>query len=129
VAAAYQVYTQPVFSLIEARIKLAKGIDRMPLPLMIVLRLAYVAAITFVGIIIPFFGALMGLIGAVAITPTTFLLPPLLWLLYKQPAKWSFDWVSNWFLVYITGILGCLGAVGAVYTIIASWANFRVFAG
>jgi len=128
VAAAYQVYTQPVFQLIEARIKLARGIDRVPFPIVIGLRFLYVGLVTFVGIIIPFFGALMGLIGAVAITPTTFLLPPLLWLMYKQPAKWGFDWVSNWFLVWITGILGVLGAIGAMYTIIASWASFRVFA-
>jgi hypothetical protein len=52
---------------------------------------------------------LQGLVGAIAITPTTFLLPPLLWLLYKKPARWSLNWCTNWFLVVSTGIIGVLG--------------------
>jgi hypothetical protein len=71
---------------------------------------------------------LQGLFGAIAITPTTFLLPPLLWLLYKQPRKWSWDWCQNWFLVIITGIMGILGTIGALYGIIKASATYRVFA-
>jgi hypothetical protein len=69
----------------------------------------------------------MGLVGAVAITPTTFLLPPLLWVLYKQPARGSLDWAVNWGLVWVTGALGVLGTIGAVYTITTAWGTFRVF--
>eukprot|EP00775_Hariotina_reticulata_P008259 gene8259-8447_t len=128
VAAAFQVYTQPVFSLIESRIKRAKGVDAVPIVWQVLVRVVYVVLVTFVGILIPFFGALMGLIGAVAITPTTFLLPPLLWVLYKQPPKWSFDWTANWFLVWVTSVLGVLGAIGALYSIITAWTTFSVFA-
>ena len=39
------------------------------------MRIAYIAATTLVSCAIPFFGDLMSLIGAVAITPTTFILP------------------------------------------------------
>lgn len=69
-----------------------------------------------------------GLIGAICITPTTFLLPPLLWLLYKKPAKWGFEWGINWFLVIVTGILGVLGTIGALYGIISAWHTYKVFA-
>lgn len=61
---AQQVYTQPVFQLMEAR--LAKFMGRPAAPLMgrAMLRLVYVLLITFVAILVPFFHALMGLIGA-----------------------------------------------------------------
>jgi hypothetical protein len=71
---------------------------------------------------------LQGLFGAIAITPTTFLLPPLLWLLYKQPRKWGKEWLTNWFLVIITAIMGILGTIGAIYGIAKASATYRVFA-
>jgi hypothetical protein len=81
-----------------------------------------------VGIVIPFFGSLMGLIGAITVTPTTFLLPPLLWLLYKRPAKWGIEWSVNWFLVVVTGIIGVLGTIGAIYGIVAASSTYKIFA-
>eukprot|EP00879_Flechtneria_rotunda_P025399 GHRR01026990.1.p1 GENE.GHRR01026990.1~~GHRR01026990.1.p1 ORF type:complete len:290 (-),score=71.50 GHRR01026990.1:290-1159(-) len=128
VAAAWQVYTQPVFSLIDNRLNKNRGGEEAPTVLRFGLRLAYVALITLVAILIPFFGALMGFFGAVAITPTTFLLPPLLWLLYKRPAKWGPEWAINWILVIVTGILGVLGAIGSVYSIVEAWSSFCNFA-
>lgn len=59
VAAAYQVYTQPVFQLIEHRIKQRTGEPHVNIYLRTVLRLIYVVAVTVVGIVIPFFGSLM----------------------------------------------------------------------
>jgi hypothetical protein len=69
-----------------------------------------------------------GLVGAIAITPTTFLLPPLLWLLYKKPAKWSAEWAVNWFLVFITGLIGVLGEfrAGSAY-ITCTAVDFKCF--
>jgi hypothetical protein len=56
-------------------------------------------------------GALMGLIGAIAVTPTTFLLPPLFWIMFKQPPKWGLEWSINALLVVVTAILGVIGMV------------------
>lgn len=63
----------PVYSLMEARIKQARaGKDKpLPIPLQFGVRLVYVILVTMVAIVVPFFGALMGLIGAIAVTPTT----------------------------------------------------------
>jgi hypothetical protein len=71
---------------------------------------------------------LQGLFGAIGITPTTFTLPPLLWLLHKRPAKWGWEWTQNWFLVIITGLLGVLGTIGALYGIVEASATYRLFA-
>jgi hypothetical protein len=121
------VYTQPVFSLVEAPFR-ARRNDDLPVVLQFGLRVVYVVFCTVIGLLIPFFGYLMGLVGAIAVTPTTFLFPPLLWLMYKKPKRWTFDWTANWFLVWITGILGVLGTIGALYSIIAAWSKFKIFA-
>ena len=64
-----QVYTQPIYSLYEDRIRTARGGEDMPVPMQFGLRNIYVLLITLVALLIPFFGSLMGLVGAVAITP------------------------------------------------------------
>jgi hypothetical protein len=122
------VYTQAIFSLIEDRLRQTRLGDNLPVPLQFGLRTIYVLAVTLVALLIPFFGSLMGLVGAVAITPTTFLLPPLLWVLYKQPPKWGADWTINWALVWVTGAIGVLGSAGALYSIVAAWGTFKIFA-
>jgi hypothetical protein len=123
-----QVYTHPVFSLFEVPLKRKFGAKRIPIWLQFGFRVVYVVLCTVIGLLIPFFGSLMGLVGAVAITPTTFLFPPLLWVMYKRPKKWGFDWTANWFLVWVTGALGVLGTIGSVYSIIVSWSTFKIFA-
>lgn len=128
VAAAFQVYTQPVYQLIETGITKRTGRPSVNPALRITLRLTYVVLLTVIGVIIPFFGNLMGLVGAVGLTPTTFLLPPLLWLLYKRPPRFGVEWWTNWGLVWITGIIGLLGTVGSLYGIIVASASYKIFA-
>jgi hypothetical protein len=53
----------------------------------------------------------MGLIGAIAVTPTTFLLPPLFWIMFKKPPKWGWEWTLNASLVVVTAVLGVIGMV------------------
>lgn len=59
VAAAYQFYTQPVFQLIDYRIKKTTGHPQVNPYLQTAIRLFYVVCVTVVGIVIPFFGSLM----------------------------------------------------------------------
>eukprot|EP00882_Tetradesmus_deserticola_P000139 GHRQ01000155.1.p1 GENE.GHRQ01000155.1~~GHRQ01000155.1.p1 ORF type:complete len:391 (+),score=123.08 GHRQ01000155.1:506-1678(+) len=128
VAAGYQVYINPVFTMCEASLRKRTQTGTVHPVAQTLLRMALVVGVTVVGLLIPFFGSLMGLFGAIAITPTTFLLPPLLWILYKQPHKWGTEWMVNWFLVIITGIMGVLGTIGALYGIIKASATYRIFA-
>jgi hypothetical protein len=97
-------------------------------PSRLALRTTYVGLITLVAIVVPFFGDLMALIGAIAITPTTYLLPPLLWLLLKKPARWGFEWLINVGLVASTAAIGVMGTISAVYLLITHAKEFHVLA-
>ena len=94
----------------------------------LVLRTIYVLACALVACLLPFFGYLMGLFGALAITPTTFLLPSLLWLLMERPRRWRLEWAANWLIVVATGIIGVMGAIGSAYLIVVNARDFRLFA-
>ena len=127
VAAAYQVYSQPVFDMLELAVSKARG-KPVNAIVRVIWRIFYVVVLTVVAILIPFFGSLMGLVGAIGITPTTFLLPCLLWVLYRKPKRFSRSWCINWFLVVVTGIIGILGTIGSIYEIQRQSKNYSIFA-
>lgn len=83
---------------------------------------------SLVAVMIPFFTSLMGLVGALGITPTTFLLPCLLWLMYKKPRRWGWEWCINWGLVFVTGVIGVFGTIGAIYTIVVQSKSYSFLA-
>ncbi|KIY93906.1 hypothetical protein MNEG_14056 [Monoraphidium neglectum] len=129
VLAAYQVYSHPVFDWIETFFGTKRGCTAFSYgswASRLVLRTIYVGLVTLVAILIPFFTDLMALIGAVAITPTTFLLPPLLWLYVRKPRRFGFEWSINVLLVIVTGICGVLGAVSGMWLIVTHASQFRL---
>ena len=94
------------------------------------LRVAYVASTWFLASLIPFFGSLMGLIGAIGATPTNFIIPCLLWLGLKQPKAWvSPMWWMCWGLAAVGTVLGVLGAIGAMYNIVKQSSTYQIFGG
>ena len=110
---------QPFYQLVETSISHRTG-RPVPAVARAALRAVIVGVTLIVALCVPFFGALMGIIGAVGVTPTTFLLPPLLWILYTKPPRWSRSWLVNWVLVFLTGAIGVLGFIGAFYGEVAS---------
>ena len=71
---------------------------------------------------------LMGLFGAIAITPTTFLLPSLLWILWAKPRRFGIEWSLNALVVVVTAVIGVMGAIGSVYSIVENARTFHLFA-
>ncbi|GBF95714.1 lysine histidine transporter 1-like [Raphidocelis subcapitata] len=128
VLAAYQVYTHPVFDWIESAAgraaaragcgSLASAFCYGSWPSRIVLRTVYIAIITLAAILVPLFTDLMGLIGALAVTPTTFLLPPLLWLFVRRPRRFGLEWWVNVVLVFVTGVVGIMGSISAGWLLV-----------
>lgn len=137
VGAAFQVYAHPAFEAIESSAskasggsvgRFAVGYDGGHFAPRLVIRSAYVLACTFVACLLPFFGDLMGLVGAVAITPTTFMLPAILWLYWKKPQRWGAEWALNVLIAVVTLIIGVIGAIASVYLIVMHVGSYRIFA-
>ncbi len=82
------------------------------------IRWAYVLSTALVGCVVPFFGALMNLIGAVAITPTTFVLPCVLWLYWRRPSARSLEFAAAMCVAVVMTAVGVLGTISAFRTII-----------
>ena len=70
VLGSYQVYTMPVFDMIEHQ--MVKHGMRNDGLVRVAYRSAYVVLIAFIACTIPFFGDLMGFVGALGTGPTTF---------------------------------------------------------
>jgi hypothetical protein len=127
-----QVYTHPVFDWIESAAGRVKGLGSVfsygSWPSRLILRTGYVGIITLVAILVPFFGDLMALIGAIAVTPTTYLLPPLLWLMLMRPRRWSAEWMVNVGLVGLTGVIGAMGTISSVWLLITHAKEYHMLA-
>lgn len=62
--------------------------------------------------------------GAIGVTPTTFVLPCLLWLLWRKPVPWSAGWISSYSCAIICSLVGLVGAISAIYTITQNYATY-----
>jgi amino acid permease len=98
----------------------------LPLWQRIVLRSIYVLVITLIASIMPFFGAMAGLVGAVTFFPLAVYFP---FALYRKITPEISRPFSN-FLWVIWIVLLCVAVaatVGSVRSIIVSWSTFTIF--
>jgi len=125
VLGSFQVYTVPVFDMIEKQI-LKRGYDN-GFFVRLVYRSLYVTIITFVAITIPFFGDLLGFIGAFGTGPTTFWIPPLMWLIVKKPKPSSIHFWASWFAFLYGVIVTILGSIGGLRGIIVDASGYKFY--
>lgn len=80
----------------------------------IFLRSLYVIFCGFIGAMLPFFGDISGVVGAIGFIPLDFVLPMLLYNMTYKPTKSSLSfWVNNSIIV----IFSCVGIVGTFATV------------
>lgn len=93
-----------------------------------IIRIVYICSTCFIACLIPFFDDLMGLIGALGATPTTFVIPCLLWLTIKRPTPFfSHHWWLCWIIAIVASCIGLIGAAGALYNIVEDSQTFKIF--
>ncbi|XP_052187164.1 lysine histidine transporter 1 isoform X1 [Diospyros lotus] len=126
VVGGYQIYSMPVFDMIETY--LVKEKKFLPSAVLrIVVRTSYVIATMFIGMTFPFFGGLLGFFGGFALAPTSYYLPCIIWLIVYKPKKFSLSWWANWFCI-ITGIaLTIVAPIGALRTIILAVKSYKFY--
>jgi hypothetical protein len=118
VAASWQVFSMPVFEAIEDALY-SKGwqIRNSEKLTKVVSRTAYVLACWLIASRVPFFGELMGVIGAVGFTPMSFILPSLLWIVHHKH-KFTADWWLNVGIIVCFTAVGMLAAIAAMHNLV-----------
>jgi len=131
VLVSYQIKAMALLAMIEMKVSQRVKTDTpfRRVALRVVVRTTYLLSTTFFACLIPFFGDLMSLIGAIAITPTTFVIPTLLWLHLRKPSKWSPVFWFNWFLAITFTVVAVIGAIASVRNISRNVSTYEVFSG
>ena len=80
----------------------------------LVLRTLFVIGIAIAACAVPFFGIVLGFLGAISITPTTFMMPCALWLKLEKPTAKDWRLYFCWATLAVMSAIMVLGAIGAV---------------
>ncbi|KAK2451464.1 lysine histidine transporter [Trifolium repens] len=126
VIGSYQVFTMPVFDMIES--VLVKKMNFKPSTILrFVVRNVYVAFTMFIAITFPFFGGLLGFFGGFAVTPTTYFLPCIIWLKIYKPKRFSLSWCTNWICIILGLCIIILAPIGALRSIILDAKTYKFY--
>jgi proton-coupled amino acid transporter len=128
VLAAYQVYSQPVFYLVETWIHDHPKIPltcHNPFPARIAFRALYAVVACFISTVLPFFWDMVGLVGALGFWPTTVIFPVWMWRrVYKHSRKTAFFLEG---INLVSFLLTICATIGAVYSIYMSASTYKIF--
>ncbi|XP_044485118.1 probable GABA transporter 2 [Mangifera indica] len=123
------VYAQVAFEIMEkksADVKQGKFSKRNLIPRLI-LRTLYMMFCGFMSAMLPFFGDINGVIGAIGFIPLDFVLPMLLYNMSFKPSKSSLVyWINSSIMVVFTGV-GLMGTFSSVRTLIVDANKFKLF--
>ena len=112
-AAGYHVYLFPLIDMADG-VALKHGILPSSPLWRAGLRTSFVVAVAVVASAVPFFGVVLGFLGAVSITPTTFMMPCALWLKLRRPTPRQWQWWFCWATLGVMSVIMVVGAAGAV---------------
>ncbi|KAL3818262.1 hypothetical protein ACJIZ3_004167 [Penstemon smallii] len=123
------VYSQVAYEIMEKKsADVNKGIfSKRNLIPRIILRSLYVIFCGFVGAMVPFFGDINGVVGAVGFIPLDFVLPMLLYNMTYKPKKSSLVyWINNSIMIVFTCV-GILGTFSSVRKLVFDAKKFKLF--
>ncbi|XP_042021526.1 probable GABA transporter 2 [Salvia splendens] len=123
------VYSQVAYEMMEAKsADVRQGIfSRRNLIPRIILRSLYVIVCGFFAAMLPFFGDISAVVGAIGFIPLDFVLPMLLYNMTHKPTKASpAFWINNGIIVVFTGV-GLLGAFSSVRKLALDAKEFKIF--
>lgn len=125
----YQVYSQVAYEIMEkksADVNQGMFSKRNLIPRLI-LRTLYVIVCGFFAAMLPFFGDINGVVGAVGFIPLDFVLPMLLYNMTYKPTKSSAAyWINNSIIVVFTCV-GMMGAFSSIRKLVQDAAEFKLF--
>ncbi|TVT97175.1 hypothetical protein EJB05_57547, partial [Eragrostis curvula] len=93
----------------------------------VALRTAYVAACAFVAAMLPFFGDIVGVVGAVGFIPLDFVLPVVMYNMALAPPRRSLVYLANVAIMVVFTGVGVIGAVASVRKLVLDAGKFKLF--
>lgn len=123
------VYSQVAYEIMEKKsADVRQGIfSKRNLIPRIILRSLYVIFCGFIAAMLPFFGDISAVVGAIGFIPLDFVLPMLLYNMTYKPTKssWAY-WINNSIIVVFT-IAGLIGAFSSVRKLVLDAKEFKIF--
>ncbi|KAG5563412.1 hypothetical protein RHGRI_005984 [Rhododendron griersonianum] len=123
------VYSQVAFEIMEkksADVKQGMFSKRNLIP-RLVLRTIYMIFCGFFAAMLPFFGDVNAVVGAIGFIPLDFILPMLLYNISFKPPRSSLTyWVNVFIMVVFTGV-GLLGAFSSIRQLVLDASQFKLF--
>ncbi|PWA42041.1 transmembrane amino acid transporter family protein [Artemisia annua] len=93
----------------------------------IILRSLYMIFCGFFAAMLPFFGDINGVVGALGFIPLDFILPMLLYNITYKPSRSSLIyWINNIIMVVFTGV-GLLGSFSSIRKLVLDASKFKLF--
>ncbi|XP_065858648.1 probable GABA transporter 2 [Euphorbia lathyris] len=123
------VYSQVAYEIMEknsADVKQGMFSKRNVIPRLI-LRSLYVIFCGFMASMLPFFGDINGVVGAVGFIPLDFILPMLLYNMTYKPKKSSITYLINISIVIVFTGAGFMGAFSSVRKLVLDAKKFKLF--
>lgn len=123
------VYSQVAYEIMEkqsADVKQGMFSKRNLIP-RIILRSIYMIMCGFFAAMLPFFGDISGVVGAIGFIPLDFILPMLLYNMTHKPSRSSFTyWVNMSIIVVFTGA-GIMGSFSSIRKLVLDAKKFKLF--
>ena len=93
----------------------------------LILRTLYMMFCAFIAAMLPFFGDIVGVVGAIGFIPLDFILPMLLYNMAIRPPKRSFIFLFNVFVMVVFTGVGLMGAFSSTRKLILDAHQFKLF--
>lgn len=123
------VYSQVAYEIMEKKsADVGEGIfsKRNVVPRLF-LRTIYMIFCAFVAAMLPFFGDINGVVGAIGFIPLDFILPMLLYNMTYKPSKTSLAFWLNASIIVVFTCTGILGAFSSVRKLVLDANKFKLF--
>ncbi|XP_047093331.1 probable GABA transporter 2 [Lolium rigidum] len=123
------VYSQVAYEMMEKRSADAKHgrFSRRNLVPRVALRTGYVAVCSLVAAALPFFGDIVGVIGAVGFIPLDFVLPVVMYNVALAPPRRSPVYIVNAAIIVVFTAVGVIGAVASIRKLVLDAGQFKLF--
>lgn len=93
----------------------------------LILRSLYVIFCGFMAAMLPFFGDISGVVGAIGFIPLDFILPMLLYNMTYKPSRSTLTyWVNLSIIIVFTGV-GIMGAFSSIRKLVLDANKFKLF--